>query len=334
MKLTAETNPLSLRLVEPIATARGTIFVREGLVLIVRDEAGNWGRGELMPLPGWSTATLAEAKDELARWVRSLPDAEDHPVQFHGGIPEVSAAIDAALQSLRAAQSGDPLWRWLGGTRGSISVNALAVGGSIDSVVASAQAAVDAGFGTIKVKLGMGDDTARIDALARSIDANIRIRLDANGAWSATEAERLLGHAVETLGDRLEYVEDPVATLDELFAINAGAPIAADELVRDRADLEALITSRVADSGAVAAVVMKPPLLGGITPVIEIAAELKSHDVNAVISSTYDGPVGLATWCHLAAAIGGDHAHGLGTAAIFGEGIADQVVPYRGTISF
>ena len=33
-----------------------------------------------------------------------------------------------------------------------------------------------------------------------------------------------------------------------------------------------------------------------------------------MISSVYDGPLGLRAWCHLAAALDGTRAHGLGTA--------------------
>lgn len=333
MTLAAETNLLSLHLVEPIATARGTIFEREGVVLIIRDGEGNWGRGELAPLPGWSTATLSTAKEQLDGWVRSLPEVGVNPAVLQSSIPEVRAAVDAALLSLGAAQSGDPLWRWLGGTKGSISVNALAVEGTVEAMVASAGRAADAGYGTVKVKLGMGDDAARIDGLARSLDPAVAIRLDANGAWNAGEAEHVMGHAFEALGTRLEYIEDPVPTLEVLFDLDTRAPVAVDELVRNRTDLDLVVAGLASGSAAVVAVVMKPTLLGGITPVMEMVAELSSYDVDVVVSSTYDGPVGLAAWCHLAAAIGGDRAHGLGTAAIFGPGVADQVTPYRGSIT-
>lgn len=328
-ELTVRTDELRLGLTEPVFTARGPIFERVGTVLVIADAAGHWGRGELAPLPGWSATDLLTASAELDAWVGAVRNGAPPAVPATGS-PEVRAAIDAALVTLEAAVSDQPLWRFLGGATGEVAVNALVVGGTATAVADAAVAAIAEGYSTVKVKLGVGDDRERIDALASSVPSGSRVRLDANAAWDDATAEALLAHAAGALGDRLEYVEDPAADLATCLSLAAHgvAPIAVDETVRATSDAAA-----VAEAGSVAAVVVKPPLLGGIRPVLDLARPLAEAGVDVVVSSLYDGPVGLAAWCHLAAALGGRRAHGLGTAALFSGSAAAHLRPRGGVIT-
>ncbi|GIT77583.1 MAG: hypothetical protein Ct9H300mP31_21140 [Acidimicrobiaceae bacterium] len=87
---------------------------------------------------------------------------------------------------------------------------ALATGATPDDVAASAAEAAASGHVTIKVKVGVGEidaDLDRVAAVRERVGTDVRIRLDANGAWSASEALRGL--------ERLavydpEFVEEPV----------------------------------------------------------------------------------------------------------------------------
>ncbi len=316
-------------LTEPIQTARGSIFVREGAVFVVQDEAGHWGRGEVAPLPGWSSVDTEEA-------LRHLEDAAAYVRRwgFEGAAvaapPEVRAAVDSARWSLDAAVADVPLWRHLGGADGTVSVNALVVGALPNDLATAARLAVEDGWGTIKVKLGMGDDPERLKAVAGAIDSHTRVRLDANAAWATPEALDRLGQAAAVLGDRLEYVEDPVASLDELAVVRGRLPVplAVDELVRTDDQLGRVIADELAD-----VVVVKPALLGGVTSTLELAAQAHAGGLDVVLSSIYDGPVGLALWCHLAAALGGPRAHGLGTATLLADAGAAHLVPRSGQIA-
>ena len=315
-------------LTEPIHTARGTIFERQGFVLVVHDDAGNWGRGELAPLPGWSTVDLDEAQAQLESVAGEIRTA-GFPSDLEGYAPEVRAAVGASRLSLEAAVDDKPLWQRLGGETGRVAVNALVVGRDPGDLAANAAAAVEQGFGTLKVKMGMGDDDQRIAALADVGDDRVRVRLDANGAWSVSEARARLEGAVSVLGSRLEYVEDPVSSLVELRELRAicAVPVAADEVVRGTDDAHSVLVEHLADC-----IVAKPPMLGGIDVCLALADLARSHDADVVISSLYDGPVGLASWCHLAAAVGGARAHGVGTATLLADAGAAHLVPRRGWI--
>lgn len=325
MSDTIRLDPLHLRLAEPIVTARGPVLERSGVVVSIRT-AGAWGRGELCPLPGWSTIELDDAVSQLQPWV----DAGDPEAPLAPGCaPEVRAAVSAATWSWRAGLAGRSLSAHLGGTATVVRVNALAVGGTDAAVAAHAAELAAGGTRTVKVKLGMGDDLERMQALATALDDEARVRLDANAAWSPSEAAGLLDAAHDLLGDRLDYVEDPVADLDLALRLATGtsASVALDELVRSPRDVEA-----VTASGACGAVVIKPTLVGGIDVVKPMVTTLRAAGVRTVLSSTYEGPVGLTAWCHVAAALAPEETHGLGTAAIFVSGTADHLVPVAGQV--
>src|SRR5207247_1979374 len=98
-------------------------------------------------------------------------------------------------------------------------------------------------FPAIKVKLGAPGDVENLERIRRSYHG--RLRVDANAAWSAAEAVRVL-RRIEPL--ELELVEQPVARgdLDGLRWVRdrSGIPVFADESVHRAGDV-ALLAGRV-----------------------------------------------------------------------------------------
>lgn len=328
MKFDVRIDPFRVGLTEPIETARGTIFDREGWVLVVQDDAGHWGRGEVAPLPGWSSISPDDAERELATAAGRVR-RDGFAAADRGLAPEIRAAVDCARRSLDAARGEVPLWRHLGGTNDEIAVNALIVGARPDDLAASTRNAIAAGNTILKGKLGMGDDAARLGAIAAELVAGVRVRLDANSAWSAVEAVARIEEAQRLLGDHLEYVEDPVSDMHALAVVRGAVTVelAVDELVRDLRDVDTVIAGGLAD-----VVVVKPALVGGITDTMALAERAGRGGLDVVLTSVYDGPVGLSAWCHLAAALGGERAHGLGTATLLADAGAGHLVPRQGRI--
>jgi o-succinylbenzoate synthase len=300
-------------------------------VVVLRDDSGCWGRGEAAPLPGWSTIDLGEATAQLETWTRATAAAgEAAPVDELA--PEVAAAVDVAVRSLAAAAAGVPLWRSLGAESGVVRVASLVVGSTPSALADHARAEVAAGATVLKTKLGMADDAERLRVLAEVVGPDVGVRLDANGAWSVDEAVERLAMIADVLGDSVEFVEDPVVGIDDLEQLASrghagGPPIAADEAIRRPGDAR-----QVASGGLAEVIVVKPPMVGGIGPTLALAAEAGAHDVDVVVSSLYDGPVGLGAWLHLAAALPGGRAHGLGTAALLGGDFAGHLVPVCGVV--
>jgi O-succinylbenzoate synthase len=172
-------------------------------------------------------------------------------------------------------------------------------------------------FRTVKVKVAergqtLVDDIERVRAARAFVGDAGRVRVDANGGWNIDEAE----HAIRALEEfDLEYVEQPCATVDELYEIRdrvrgIGVLIAADESVRKASDPIA-----VARAGAADILVIKVAPLGGIRRALDIIDEA---GLPVVVSSALESPVGLSAGVELARRIESlPYDCGLATANLF-----------------
>jgi len=137
-------------------------------------------------------------------------------------------------------------------------------------------------------------DIDRVAAVRDAIGPDGRVRVDANGGWSVSQAARMLT-ALAEFG--LEYAEQPCRTLPELAELRrqVSVPLAADESIRRADD-----PLKVRAAGAADIVVLKAQPLGGVASALRIAA---ACGLPAVVSSAVDTSVGLAAGVALAAAL-------------------------------
>lgn len=222
--------------------------------------------------------------------------------------------------------------QWPAALRDSVAVNSIVPEVPPDDAARWASAR---GCRTAKVKVGadpesLGADIARVEAVARSLGAHGKVRIDANGAWDvghAHKALRELDAAVRGAGlDGLEYAEQPCASTEELAVLRrrTSVPIAADESVRIPGDVSELVRLDAADI-----VVLKVAPLGGVRACMELA-ERAARPV--VVSSAMESSVGLAAGLALALALPEQpYAHGLGTGALLAsDTVATSLVPRDG----
>jgi O-succinylbenzoate synthase len=184
------------------------------------------------------------------------------------------------------------------------------------------------GAQTAKVKVAepgqtLADDVDRVDAVRELIPT---VRVDANGGWTVEQAVRAA--AALTAAGPLEYLEQPCATVDELAALRRriDVPIAADESIRKADDPLAVVRAGAADVA-----VLKVAPLGGVSALLDIAAQI---DIPVVISSALDSAVGIAAGLTAAAALPQlRHACGLGTGRLFVEDVAPAAIPVDGYLA-
>jgi O-succinylbenzoate synthase len=178
------------------------------------------------------------------------------------------------------------------------------------------------GVDTVKIKVGTGirEDLARIKVVRKYLP-KAKIRIDVNGSWSVDDA-RVNINAIynEVTGDSLEYVEQPVASIDELKQLKEGmsvdVKIAGDEVLRKAVNPFAINLEGVIDI-----LMLKVSPLGGIKRSIDLASH---HKLPVVISSALESAVGISHGLALAARIPKlDYACGLGTSALFNQDISD-----------
>jgi O-succinylbenzoate synthase len=183
-------------------------------------------------------------------------------------------------------------------------------------------------FRTVKIKVAergqtLDDDVARVRAARDFVGDSGRVRIDANGAWNLDEAE----HAIRALEQfDLEYVEQPCASVDELYEIRTrvhglGIPIAADESVRKASDPVA-----VARAGAADILVVKVAPLGGVRRALDIIDEA---GLPVVVSSALESSIGLGASFDLAMRIKHlDYDCGIATNVLFERDILPPLTSF------
>lgn len=178
---------------------------------------------------------------------------------------------------------------------------------------------------TAKVKVGDDHDEARLETVRDALGPHGRIRIDVNGAWEVDEAVRRIRRLARY---ELEYVEQPVATLEEMASLRRliDVPLAADESIREAEDPRRVNLSEAADVA-----VLKVSPLGGIRAALEVADAV---GVPVVVSSALETSVGIAAGMALAAALPElPYACGLATAALLeGDVVSESLLPIAGEI--
>jgi o-succinylbenzoate synthase len=323
----------------------GPVVFREGVLLSLRSADGCVGYGEATPLEAFGTESLAAARDSLEACTALLEGAElGEPEELLDWISRrrqptstARAAIDVALHDLVARDAGSSLASWLAAKEGrsarpSVEVNALLASRSPDALAAEARRAVDLGFRTLKVKVGVGpkeSDVERVAAVRSAVGPAARIRADANGAWSPDQARERL-EALAPLD--LEFVEQPVAA-DDLAGLarvrrDAPVPVAADESACSEEKLR-----RVLDAEAADVVMLKPSVIGGIGRARAAAKLARSAQVEVVPTSFLDGAVAVLGALHLASSLPGHlPACGLATSSLLENDLAPAPVPEQGQL--
>jgi o-succinylbenzoate synthase len=309
---------------QPWPSAEGPVLERQTAILSLEDADGRAGFGESAPWPGFGLETLASSKAALALAAKRLiglpveayldAAAEISRLAPVAAAPCARHAIDLALHDLAAQAAGVSIAVLLGGSDALAHVPVNAVIPRLDEAetVEAASRAVECGAGTIKLKVGgasLAEDVARVRAARDAVGRRIRLRVDANQAWSESIAIEALG-ALQPFD--IEYVEQPIRAedLDALARVRSragGLPIAADESLRDFDTARKLLAM-----GAVDVLIVKPMALGGLAVARRVAALAREHGVEVVVTSLLESPVGRMGALHLAASLGPTrYAHGV-----------------------
>lgn len=262
------------------------------LVKVVAED-GTYGWGE-----GYGPATVVKAgiefltplvvgEDSLqveAIWskmhLRSLDYAR------RGVLVAAISAIDIALWDLRGKLLGQPVSVLLGGRRRE-QVRVYATGlyftetdDQVGALVDEAQLYAAQGFSAIKMKVGLGVDTdlRHVRAVRQAIGDDIELMVDANHAYSLSEALSF-ARQIEPLG--ISFFEEPVSPEDydgyRELRRQTSIAIAGGECEYLLAGFRLLLSQRCVD-------IAQPDICGagGLTEVKRIAALASAFQTNTI----------------------------------------------------
>jgi o-succinylbenzoate synthase len=299
---------LSVPLRTPFVTATGVVSTRELLLLRVEDEDGLTGHGEAAPFEPYDGTPFEVVAAALREGVGP------------GAPPQARAAEEMARLDLEARRAGRTL-----GEPGAdvIAVNRTLGAGPPEEVALRAAEGVKAGYSCFKLKVGLEDDLDRVAAVREVIGPWPALRVDANGAWSASEAvKRLEAFAPYDL----QWAEQPCRTLRELAEVRRSVPVpvAADEPIASADDVRTAARELACD---VVCVKLGPS--GGFTGARSTLRAAAEQGLQACLTSTLDGPWGIAAALQLAASERISLACGLATLELFAGPLARVLPPPR-----
>ncbi len=302
---------LSIPLREPFVTSSGVVSARELLLLRLEARDGTVGFGEAAPFEPYDGVPLERAAAALTGGGGRRP-------------PQARAAEEIARLDLHCRQEGEPLAEPL---RDALPVNMTLAAGPPEEVAERARSGLRDGYACFKLKVGLPDDAERVAAVRAAVGPWPALRVDANGAWSVDDAVRAIRGFEE---HDLEFVEQPCGTLRELAEVRqrVSTAIAADESVSTLRELRRAVELEACDI-----VNVKLAGTGGFKPARELLREAREAGLDAFLSSTLDGPWGIAAALQLAAAEVVTLACGLATLELFEPPLSKALpAPRAGTL--
>ena len=295
---------LSIPFREPFVTANGVASARELVVLRLEAGDGTVGWGEAAPFEPYDGVPLDRAIAALSGGGGRRP-------------PQARAAQEIARLDLEARQEDRPLAEPV---KDALPVNMTLPAGPPEEVAGRAREGLGAGYACFKVKVGLPDDLERVAAVREAVGPWPALRVDANRAWSV---DRAVSCIRELEAHDLEFVEQPCRTAEELRQVRerVSTPIAADESAGSLRSIRRLVELEACD-----VVNIKLAGAGGFKPAREMLRLARSHGLGAFLSSTLDGPWGIAAALQLAASEDVKLACGLATLELF-DGPMARVLP-------
>jgi L-alanine-DL-glutamate epimerase-like enolase superfamily enzyme len=306
-----ETKTLEMPYTKPLVTATNNFTVARGLLVKIVTEGGIEGHGysDLFPRTGETpqtaqhviksvlkTKVIGKDLEDLARIRADI----DHALT---GNPRAKAALETSMYDALARGYHMPLSVMLGGRyRSEIRVIKMVSVGDPEAMATEAKQLVSEGLSLkLKVSGRIDRDLPRVAAVRKAVGDGVFIKIDANEAYDAKTAIRL----VKGLADHgVEVFEQPVPRdqFDALWEVKKHSPIKieADQSVRSFADAQTLIKNRMVDS--INTGIAK---IGSIGEVRRIAELCEASGIRCALSNTAGSMVGDAAAVHLAASTPG-----------------------------
>jgi L-alanine-DL-glutamate epimerase-like enolase superfamily enzyme len=302
----------------PVATSFGIMRDRPMVVVEAEDHDGARGWGE-----AWCNFPQVGA-EHRARLVESVlaPLATAAPHEspaslFHhltaetavlaiqcgepGPFAQAIAGIDIAAWDLVGRKQKKPLWQLMGGSSPIIPVYASGLNPTSPEVLARKK--LDEGYRAFKLKVGFGAerDIGNLDALQDTLGSSVELMVDANQAWTLTQAieaaPRLERSAIRWLEEPLR-ADRPWAEWEQLKRATK-LPLAAGENILSRSGFNEALLSRALSF-------VQPDLAkwGGFSGCTPVAKRIAKS--GAVYCPHYlGGGIGLLASAHLLAGTGG-----------------------------
>jgi L-alanine-DL-glutamate epimerase-like enolase superfamily enzyme len=264
----------------------------------------DWG-GEYQSRSGESHETVKTVVHDLlapllvGEDVREIENLHGKMDRLVKGYPYAKAAIDVAMHDAVGKLLGVPVYQLLGGLVRRAIPLAHSIGlMDIEVALAEAQAVVNEGIMTLKVKVGVDAprDVELVRRLRKTLGPDVKLRVDANQGYRTwKEALRVTRIMAD---ENIWYMEQPCEGLENMARVaqNTDVPIMADESAWSARDVLRLIEWKAAEM--ISVYYTKP---GGLMKAKKLLAVAETGGLQCDINGSGEMGVGNAANLHLAA---------------------------------
>lgn len=317
--------PYTLHFKNPAGTSRGVYLTHKVwyVVLASPGNPGRYGIGECAPLPALSCDDLPDYEKILREACIRLEQSGQLDTDKLRPYPSILFGLETALRHYEAGSFSLADTPFSRGETG-IPINGLIWMGNYKEMLSRIEEKMEAGFRCIKLKIGaihFEEELALLKHIRSRFSAKeIELRVDANGAFSPTDAMDKLNRLAEL---DLHSIEQPIRAgqWDEMAALTASTPlpIALDEElighnhVQEKRKLLETIRPQY--------IILKPSLHGGIAGATEWIEEAGAVNAGWWITSALESNIGLnaiSQWC---ATWNNPLPQGLGTGMLYTNNI-------------
>lgn len=278
--------PGTTRLIVQVHTEDGTIGIGETICLLEFVE----------PVLARTIIPLSIGEDafNIERIIKKIEGAGFY--HHKRALVAALCGFEMALWDIVGKKANLPLYKlWGGAFRQTVPMIAYLQSNNIEHLVAEAASYVERGFGTIKLKIGIDEesDIEVVKAVREAVGSKIKIRPDVNGAWTVGTAKKQLRRLEKY---DIEYIEQPLPLEDlnglALLRKMTCIPIAVDESAYTLQDVHAIIKHDAAD-----VILLDAHEAGGLHQTRKAAALAEAAGIPVTLHS--GGELGLSTSANL-----------------------------------
>lgn len=283
----------------PFETSYGRLTEKAFDILLVTDELGNQGMGELVPFeqPDYIEETIDTARIIIEKHLIPLLINTDiqHPKEVSSLFNEVKgnqmakSSLETAIWDLYAKRNNKSLKTYYNDTRIQIPVG-VSVGIQTDLIKLTDQITtyIALGYKRIKLKIRPGYDLKPIEAIRQKFP-DILLMVDANSAYTFKD----IPHLKQLDTYNLAMIEQPFAANDFLdhaqLQKEIKTDICLDENIRSLKDCELAFSL-----GSCRSINLKIPRVGGITEAMKIVDFCKEKELLVWLGGMFESGIGRA----------------------------------------
>jgi o-succinylbenzoate synthase len=334
--MTATYQKYILNFKQASGTSRGILKTKETYFLKIEDNSKT-GYGECGVFKGLSVDDRPDYEDKLNWLCSNIDKSKEFLLNELMEFPSIQFGLEQAFLSVKRENPFELFPSKFTKSEASININGLIWMGSEAFMKQQISDKLEAGFSTIKMKIGAIDfetELALLKSIRKEFSSNeIELRVDANGAFNPKEA---LGKLNRLSDFELHSIEQPIkqGQICEMADLCAKTPIpiALDEEligvfdVTKKKELLQIIKPQY--------IILKPSLVGGIRGSEEWIELAEKQQISWWITSALESNIGLnaiAQWTYM---LKNKMPQGLGTGSLFSNNIESPLEVENGHLNY